>query len=546
MNPEPRPIPPWAMAAALALLTFAVFAPSLRNDYVDFDDPQYVFDNIRVQQGLTFDNLRWAFTTGYFSNWHPLTWLSYMLDYELFGLAPWGYHLVNVLFHAANAGLLVLALTRLTGAPLLALLAAAFFALHPLRVESVAWIAERKDVLSGFFGILCLLAYANYAKAPSKSRYALVVLWLALGLMAKPMLVTWPCVLLLLDYWPLRRIPSLRDLRAFGRCAAEKLPLFALAAASSVATFFAQRGQAMVTLDEFPLSIRLANAPVAYARYLANTVWPSGLAAHYAHPGHGLAAAQIAAAVLALLVLTLAALIAVRRAPYVIVGWLWFVGTLVPVIGLVQVGGAAMADRYTYLPAIGLAIAVVWLGAAAAARGPRMGPALLAAAVAVFAIHAALTIRQIATWRDSEILYTRALAVNPRNHMVHHFLGAAYAKQNRLDEARRHFEQALLISPNQHLALNALGVLYRGQGLQAEAERLFRASIASDPSNGTAHGNLGELLAQTGRIDEGLDHLRTALTLIPLDDPNHAAVANYIPQLEEWRRRNSPAGAQTP
>lgn len=534
------------MAAALALLTFAVFAPSLRNGYVDFDDPQYVFENLRVQQGLTLDNVRWAFTTGYFSNWHPLTWLSYMLDYELFGLAPWGYHLVNVLFHAANAGLLVLALTRLTGAPVLALVAAAFFAIHPLRVESVAWIAERKDVLSGFFGILCLLAYANYVKAPSKIRYALVALWLALGLMAKPMLVTWPCVLLLLDYWPLRRIPSLRDARAFGRCAAEKLPLFALAAASSVATFFAQRGQAMVSLDEFPLSVRLANAPVAYARYVANTVWPSGLAAHYAHPGHGLTAAQVAAAVLALLVLTLAALLAIRRAPFAIVGWLWFVGTLVPVIGLVQVGSASMADRYTYLPAIGLAVAVVWLAAAAAARWPRTRPALAAAAVALLAVHAALTIRQIAVWRDSESLYTRALAVDPRNAMVHHFLGAWYVDEGRIPEARARFEQALLIAPNLHLALNALGVLYRDQGLRAEAERLFRASIDANPRGGTAYGNLGELLAQTGRVEEAIEYLRKALTLIPRDDPNHTAVANYIPQLEEWLRLNRPAGAPAP
>ncbi len=360
----------------LFLAVLAVFGRTVRYGFVNFDDDQYVYRNAHVTGGLSGQDVVWAFSHFYAANWHPLTWLSHMLDWDVYQQAAWGHHLSSVLLHAAAAILLFLALRRMTAALWPSALVAALFAIHPLRVESVAWIAERKDVLSGVFFMLTLLAYADYARRPGVLRYLWVVLAYVLGLMAKPMLVTVPLVLLLLDYWPLGRLGAWR------RCVLEKLPLLALAAASCVATILAQRAVIAAAADTFPFSWRLGNVPYSYVAYTVQFFYPVGLTPKYPYPPGGPPGWQAIAAALTLGGVTILALLAARKHPYLIVGWLWYLGMLVPVIGLVQVGSQPMADRYTYLPQIGLSIMLAWplarlanfqpVGRVAACRGVRL------------------------------------------------------------------------------------------------------------------------------------------------------------------------------
>lgn len=408
-----------AVYALLAAVTLAVYAQVHDFEFVNVDDPIYVTDNPQVQAPLSATGVAWAFTNAHSGNWQPLTWLSHMLDYQVFGLRAGGHHLVNVLFHVLNALLLFEVLRRMTRDDASSdglwrsAAVAALFALHPLHVESVAWVAERKDVLSTLFWLLTMAAYLGYVRRPSYGRYAWVLAAFALGLMAKSMLVTLPCALLLLDYWPLRRA------RRASRLVAEKAPLFALSAAFSAVAVMAQhRGESLMSLEAYPLRWRAANAVVTYVHYLRETVWPTGLAAYYPHPKSALPLWHVAAAGVAILALTVLAVHWRKRRPYLLVGWLWYVGTLVPVIGLVQIGTQGMADRYTYVPSIGVFIALVWGLAELAGRLRIPGKATAAALCAV-------------------------LAANPNLALAHNNLAYLLAREGEAEGAVAHYEQAI-------------------------------------------------------------------------------------------------------
>jgi len=453
----------------LAALVFLAFGGALQNGFVRFDDHGYVVENPMVRGGLTWPGVRWAFTTGDQANWHPLTWLSHMADMDLYGLNPAGHHFTSLLLHAANAILLFLVLRGLTGRFWPALLAAAVWAVHPLRTESVVWISERKDVLSTFFGLLALGAYG---RASSRGRMGWPPFFFALSLMAKPAWVTLPFLLLLLDVWPLKRWPgmSLRPL------AAEKVPLFLLSAISCAVTLWAQdTGGAVQTFEGYPLEVRLANAAVAYGHYLRALVWPAGLSFFHPHPGAGIPLWQVGGTSAVLVLATGLAVWARRRQPWVLVGWLWFLGALVPMIGLVQVGGAAWAERYSYLPHIGLIAAVVW-GAAEIwdrqvgmpRRGVRLNrpglsrwrPCFTSIPVVLVATLAWLSQQQTQVWRDSETLFRHALAVDADNAVAHFNLGTHLMRAGRRDEAAAHYGATLELQPEHWEARNNLAWLW--------------------------------------------------------------------------------------
>src|SRR5438093_6782835 len=438
-----------AIATALAIVTLAIYAQVVGHHFITLDDPTYIQENPMVNRGITGAGLAWAFTTFHATNWHPLTWISHMIDCQLFGMNAGRHLLVNALIHATNTLLVFWFLLRTTHARWPSALVAALFALHPLHVESVAWVSERKDTLSTFFGLLSVIAYVGYAKAPSISRYAWVAITLALGLLAKPMLVTWPFVMLLLDYWPLGRLagPIAKEHRrgaSHGEAAPgiaslvwEKLPLFALVAASAIITFVAQsHGGAVRTFTDPPVGLRLSNALVPYANYLMLTFWPNDLAVYYPFPGTAIPAWQVIGAALLLIGITAFCFFQSRKhSGYLIVGWLWFLGTLVPVIGLVQFGGQTMADRYFYIPSIGLLIAIVF-GLADIAERRRVAPWLSAAiAGVVLLVLATLTNAQIHCWRNNFTLFEHALAVAPSTPAVEDSLGYALQRSGRLDEA---------------------------------------------------------------------------------------------------------------
>ena len=517
----------------LALLTAAAFGRSVGHDFSNYDDGDYVFENAHVQHGLNAADLAWAFTSTHAANWHPLTWLSLQLDNQLFGMRPGGYHLTNVLLHVANVVLLFLALLRLTGAAWRSAMAAALFAVHPLHVESVAWISERKDVLSTLFWMLTLLAYAGYAERPGVGRYLLVLLPFALGLMAKPMLVTLPCVLLLLDWWPLRRLqapspptpllpgggegPGGEGLspRALAWGLLEKLPLFALTALSCGITVVAQRG-AMVPGAALPFRFRVYNAALAYVGYLGKTLWPTDLACFYPYPRawHTL---PVLAAGLLLLAVTAGAVLLARRRPYLLTGWLWYLGTLVPVVGLVQVGVQAMADRYTYVPLVGLSVAAAWGLGDFLARRPQWRGIVLVGAAALLAACVALTWRQALTWRDSVTLWEQAVAATSNNCTAHYNLGCHYLSRGQLDEAAGEFERALAIRPRHAGARTNLGLVCQRRGQLDAAIAHYRRVLTDWPEYAMAHHNLGAAYEERGRLDEAAHHLAEAARLS--DDP---------------------------
>jgi tetratricopeptide (TPR) repeat protein len=485
-----------AGAALLAVTTLAVYATVVRFEFVGFDDPIYVTANPHVTAGLGWAGLRWAATAFHGANWHPLTWVSHMADVELWGMWAGGHHLTSVLLHVAATLLCFVALARLTGAPARSLVVAALFALHPTRVESVAWISERKDVLSACCWFATLAAYASYVRTPTGARYAAVVALCALGLLAKPMLVTLPCALLLLDWWPLRRLAG-RWTSAAGRVVAEKLPLFALAAAASAMTLVAQRaGGAVVALDAVPLGDRIAHVAVAYVRYLEMLAWPSGLAFFY--PLAPVTAVRGIGAGLVLATVTIACVWRAGRQPYLLVGWLWFVGTLVPVIGLVQVGQQGLADRFTYIPAVGVFVAVVWgIGdLLAAARAPRW--IATAAATCALVVAAAASAMQVRHWRDGETLFQRALAVTTDNYVAHMNLGHLESKRERWALAEQHYLEAARIRPNLATAWLGLGRVHMAQGRDADAAAELDLAIRLDPSLPEAHNSLGLAAVRAG------------------------------------------------
>ena len=512
------------MAAALAVATLAVYAQVISHQFVDLDDDLSIRDNPMVSGGLTLKGIAWAFTTFHDSNWHPLSWLSHMVDSQIFGLNAGGHLFVNALIHVANTLLLFLVLKRLTGASWRSAIVAALFALHPLHVESVAWAVERKDTLSTFFGLLSLLAYARYAEAPSWKRYTLIALWLSLGLMAKSMLVTWPFVLLLLDYWPLRRLewePADglgRFTKAWVPLIREKLPLFCLVAASMIVTYLAQSSGGTQALVDAPFPLRLSNAVASYGKYLLLTVWPSGLGVYYPLSPGGVPAAQLAVAFVVLGAITAIALREARQRPYLIVGWLWFLGTLIPVIGLVQVGvGFAMADRYHYIPSIGLFVAIVF-GFADLAIAWRMGRATITAASAiVLLILGFLAATQVRYWRDSMTLFERTLSVTSNNMLMQNQLGSVLNRQGKHAEAILHFDEALRIKPDYFHALANMARVLRQQGKTAEAIGFYERALKVRPDSVKAHMQLALVLVKEEKGDEALQQFYQAMELAPND-----------------------------
>ena len=534
----------------LAVMTFAIYAQVISHQFITLDDPTYIQENPMVNRGITGAGIAWSFTTFYATNWHPLTWISHMIDCQLFGTNAGRHLLVNALIHAANTLLIFWFLLRSTHVRWPSALVAALFALHPLHVESVAWASERKDTLSTFFGLLSLIAYVRYAGAPSIRRYAWVAITLALGLLAKPMLVTWPFVMLLLDYWPLRRFQRSKvgsHWSVVRGLVVEKIPLFALAAASAIMTLIAQsRGGAVRTLAHDPVTLRLSNALVSYAKYLLLTFWPNDLAVYY--PFAGIAAWQIIGAAFLLIGITALCFFERKSRPYVIVGWLWFLGTLVPVIGFVQVGGQVMADRYFYIPSIGLFIAIVF-GLSDIARSWRVTPLLSAGiAVGILLILATLANAQIQRWRNSFTLFEHTLAVTPPNLRIEHNLGLALGVSDRYDEAAAHFERALQIEPNFYDGLVVMGVTRAHQGRVPEAIEYFQAAIRSQPNTPKAHVQLAHALWTQNRDQEALEEMRRASQFAPKDADILAdlglalALAGQVPeaidQLHEALRLN--------
>jgi tetratricopeptide (TPR) repeat protein len=499
----------WLAAAVLAGLAGVVFAGALGGEFVSLDDPAYVTRNPNVSGGLSPAGVCWAFTSFDNFNWHPLTWLSLQLDASLWGQKPWGYHLTNVLLHAANAALLFVALRALTGAFWRSAAAALLFAVHPLRVESVAWVSERKDVLSVFFGLLALWAYAGYAAAPGRRRYLAVAGLFVLSLLCKPMLVTLPFLLLVLDWWPLGRWPG-QGTRAL---VLEKLPLVALTVASSFVTYLAQAHEGAVqNLETYPPLVRFENAAFSYVFYLGKTAWPTGLALFYPHPGAALPPWRALAAVALLVAVTAGAVVLRRRAPYLLAGWLWYLGTLVPVIGIVQVGAQAYADRYTYFPQVGLLVALSW--GVADLAGKRSREALIAAA-AVTAVLAFLTHKQVEVWHDSAVLWEHALRVTDPNPTAHLSLGAALERRGQVAEAEEHYRAALELDPTSVLGLASLGGLLATRGNLEEAGRLLDEACRRAPWLAQAHTYRGNVYFRQGKLDDAAREHEEATRLDP-------------------------------
>ncbi|MEO5803408.1 MAG: tetratricopeptide repeat protein [Verrucomicrobiota bacterium] len=506
----------------LIIATLALYWPATGYDFVVIDDNLYVTENPWVAQGLSWANVKWAFTTTYAANWHPITWLSHMLDFAMFGLFAGGHHLTNILLHTLNTLLLFLLLKRLTQSFWPSALVAALFGWHPLHVESVAWVAERKDVLSTLFLLLTIWVYARYAAAPTKFRYGLALVLFALGLMTKPMLVTLPCVLILLDYWPLKRwepIAKIAD-RSLARTAHlkllwEKVPLFALSFAACVVTFLAQRaGGAVKTFDAVPLSLRVFNSFTACARYVINTFFPANLCVNYPLPAQppvvwGICSASILAGISYLIFRWRS------KFPWMIVGWLWFLGTLVPVIGWVQVGQQAMADRYTYIPLIGLFILLVWsvdrwLGLGKSARILKIGVVLIALVSCLF-----LTRNQLAYWQESVSLFTHAVAVTKDNALAQQNLGVALSHIGKSTEAIEHYQEALRIKPNHVPTHYNLGIELFALEKFDEAELQFSEALRLGSRSEQLHNNLGVLLARKGQLDSAIEHFKQAIQLNP-------------------------------
>jgi tetratricopeptide (TPR) repeat protein len=529
----------------LILAPLAAFWGVWHNQFVNFDDDKYVTDNFPVQWGLTLKGFTWAFSTTHAGNWHPLTWLSHMLDCQLFGLGPGGHHLTNLLFHLANTLLLFLLLQRMTRALWPSALVAALFAVHPLHVESVAWVAERKDVLSTFFWMLTMWAYVWYVEGPEIKRYLLVLLCYSLGLMAKPMLVTLPLVLLLLDYWPLGRWPREYATAAgeseispagdpppqvaLKRLIWEKVPLLVLAASSSLVTFYAQRaGGAVLSLQNLPLTVRLANALVAYLSYIGKMVWPSRLAAFYPHPENTLPLWQALGAAIVLGVISILVIRQARRLPYLLVGWLWYLGTLVPVIGLVQVGSQALADRYTYVPLIGLFIIVAWGAVDLGARWRPPRYLLPWGAGIILSVFTVCTWLQVRHWHDSVSLYEHSLKVGSIAPLVHNNLGNALFLQGKVDQALGHYAEALRLQPNYPEAYNNRGAALSSTGQVDQAIDCYTQALRLRPDYVDAHYNLGGVLFSQGKMDEAVWHYRQVLRLRPDHIHAHNNLGNAL------------------
>jgi protein O-mannosyl-transferase len=531
----------WVVAICIALagITWTVFGQTLRHDFINYDDDLYVYENPNVVSGLTRPAILWAFTHAHAGTWHPLTSLSHILDCQVYGLSAGGHHFTSVLLHTLAVVLLFLFLQQVTRAPWRSAFVAAVFAVHPLRVESVAWIAERKDVLSGVFFMLTLLAYARYVSGErSLLRYLLVAFFFALGLMAKPMLVTLPLVLLLLDYWPLCRFGShslgnaanFARRSIFSRLVAEKIPLFLLSLLSSLLTWWAQRAF-MRSTSEIPLVLRAENAVVSYVRYLQQLLWPADLAPFYPHP-QALPLLLVIAAAALLVAISAVVLYYGRRRPYLTTGWGWYLIMLLPVIGLVQVGEQALADRYSYLPQIGIVLAITWTAADVTAGIRQLQRFVAFTAVAVAVTLAWCAYHQTRYWRNSESLWQQTLAVTENNALAHNNLGSVWWRSGRVDDAIRQYEAALKITPESPVARNNLGSAFLKQGKVAEAIQEFRRVLSRDPQSITGRSNLAGALLRSGRTAEAVAEYEKVLAIKPDFAQGHLALGHALLRAE--------------
>ncbi len=525
---EPHPLPAKTISSrhhlplillALAIVTMAVYWQVHGFDFLNYDDGDYVTDNSHIQDGLTRKSIIWAFTTAHAVNWHPMTWMSHMLDYQIFKLWAGGHHLTNLLFHIANSLLLFLVFRKMTGCIWRSAFVAAVFALHPLHVQSVAWVSERKDLLSAFFWMLTLWAYARYAQRPGWAAYIWIIIFFILGLLSKPMVVTLPFVLLLLDYWPLHRfrLGGAEDHRhvPIAGLIQEKIPLFLLSAISAGITFSVQQqGGAVESFDAIPFTERLANAFITYVTYIIKTLFPTKLAAFYPYP-ESFSGWKVFAAVMMIAVLTGLALWFIHRAPYVTVGWLWFAGTLVPVIGIVQVGFQSMADRYMYLPMIGLTIPVAWGIPEIVSKWRHRQAWLGISAALALAVLAIVSWMQTGHWKNSQTLFEHALEVTSGNYIAHNNLGNVFFRQGRMKAAIDQFRKAILIKSDHAEAHFNLANTLMDTGDTDGAMTHYLYALAARPGYEKACNNLGNLLLKLGRADEAIAYYQRAIAINP-------------------------------
>lgn len=513
--------------ALLTVTTLIAYEPLRRNDFVNYDDRKYVVENPHVQEGITYKSLVWAFTTPHMGNWHPVTWLSHIIDCQMFGLKAGRHHLISLLFHILNTLLLFWVFRKMTGALWCSAFVAAAFALHPLHVESVAWASERKDILSTFFWLLTMWAYVQYVRHKSLTGYILIVVFFSLGLMAKPMLVTLPFVLLLLDYWPLGRLQmgtgakSAEVWKTAAWLTAEKIPLFFLAGVLCIVTFLSQ--QAIGAVNQMGLIRRTAVGVISYSSYIQKMIWPSKLAVFYPLPS-SINRILLAGSAILLLCITVAAVYWRLRRPWFLAGWLWYIGTLVPVIGLVKVGGAAMADRYTYVPLTGLFIIIAWGADEFCGRWRYARMAIGIPAVSAIAVLVVCSHIQAGYWRNSKTLFEHTLAVTERNYLAHHNLGWTFQKEGMINEAVKHFRAAVEINaglPEHHWSL---GEALAKQGWINEAITQFRKAVELEKGQATAHKRLGRFLFNHQRFDEAALHFAEAVKL----EPNSAEAHNNL------------------
>jgi len=528
----------------LILTIVSVYVQVGTFDFVDFDDSLYVTENSYVQKGLTIEGCIWAFTTSHAGNWHPLTWLSHMLDSELYGLNPAGHHYTNIAFHIANTLFLFFILFRMTGALWKSAFVAALFAVHPLHVESVAWVSERKDVLSTFFGLLMIGAYYRYIKAPGFKNYLLVVIFLSIGLMSKPMLVTFPFVLLLLDFWPLKRIQfknnyhlqpersTYHGFKGIFQLIVEKIPLFILSVISCILTFIVQKsGGAVVPLEALPLKARIANALISYVSYVLKAIWPHKLAYYYPYSIDTFSVLQICGAALLITSVILGAIYLSRQYPYVLVGLFWYFGTLVPVIGLVQVTNQAMADRYTYIPLIGLFIVVVWSVPDILKKWHYHKIFLCVSAVIILPALTTRAFFQASHWKNSISLFKNAVKVTENNYHALNNLATALADKGKYDEAFLYLNRALKMDPQREdVRMNLANILFL-KGKPDEAISQYREILQTDSKNADTHYNLAYVLSTQGKLDDAVLHYKKTLRIDPEYSKAHYNLGNiYLNQ----------------
>jgi tetratricopeptide (TPR) repeat protein len=510
---------------ALAAATFVAFEGVRSNDFVHYDDDKYITSNEYVQKGLSLESIRWAFTTWHQGNWHPLTWVSHLIDVSVFGMKPAGHHLVSVGFHIANVILLFLILKKMTRAIWPSAFVAAVFGLHPLGAESVAWAAERKNVLSNFFAFLTIWAYLWYAQKPGWRRYVMVAILFAAGLLSKSMLVTLPFVLILLDYWPLARFGVLKGWRWFWRAIVDKLPLLAMSAAFCVVTYLAQlNAGAVPDMVLLPLGLRAENAMVSYIRYIGKLFYPTSLAVLYPLDTNGYPLWKVILCLVLLLVLTTVVIIERRRHKFLFTGWFWYLGTLVPVIGLVQVGVQAMADRYMYLPGIGIYIIVAWLAGEAVAklRLLKIVPVIICAAILVVLL--LITRTQIGYWKDSESLFRHTLDVTTDNYVIYSDYGQVLASKGRFDEGIENVRRAVALNPEWIDAHEKLANVLQAKGLDAEAAAEFELVLRAKPDKIDTRNNFGVALVKSKQYDKAIEQFTRVLT----EDPCRVRALNNL------------------